>query len=122
MACAEIRTLTGLDRVMVHRFHDDGHGEVVSERRREDLAPWLGQHYPAQDIPEPAREIFRQTWIRPLRDVDGGLAELLPLTHPDSGRPLTMTHCALRGPSVMYTEYLRNMGVAATADAVDPAW
>ncbi len=114
IACAEIRALTGLDRVMVYRFHEDGHGEVVSERRREDLPPWLGLHYPAQDIPEPAREIFRQTWIRPLRDVDGGLAELVPLTHPDSGRPLTMTHCALRGPSVMYTEYLRNMGVAAT--------
>jgi len=114
IACAEIRALTGLDRVMVYRFHDDGHGEVVSERRRDDLPSWLGLHYPAQDIPEPAREVFRQTWIRPLRDVDGGLAELLPLTHPDSGRPLTMTHCALRGPSVMYTEYLRNMGVAAT--------
>jgi len=114
IACAEIRALTGLDRVMVYRFHDDGHGEVVCENRRDDLPSWLGLHYPAQDIPEPAREVFRQTWIRPLRDVDGGLAELVPLTHPDSGRPLTMTHCALRAPSVMYTEYLRNMGVAAT--------
>jgi len=114
IACTEIRALTGLDRVMVYRFHDDGHGEVVCESRRDDLPSWLGQHYPAQDIPEPAREVFRQTWIRPLRDVDGGLAELVPLTHPDTGRPLAMTHCALRGQSVMYTEYLRNMGVAAT--------
>jgi len=114
IACAEIRALTDLDRVMVYRFHDDGHGEVVCERRRDDLPSWLGLHYPAQDIPEPAREVARQTWIRPLRDVDGGLAELVPLSHPDSGRPLKMTHCALRGPSVMYTEYLRNMGVAAS--------
>jgi len=114
IACTEIRALTGLDRVMVYRFHDDGHGEVVCESRRDDLPSWLGLHYPAQDIPEPAREVFRQTWIRPLRDVDGGLAELLPLTHPDSGRPLRMTHCALRGPSVMYTEYLRNMRVTAS--------
>jgi light-regulated signal transduction histidine kinase (bacteriophytochrome) len=39
---------------------------------------------------------------------------MLPLANPDSGRPLDMTHCALRGASVMYTEYLANMGVAAT--------
>jgi light-regulated signal transduction histidine kinase (bacteriophytochrome) len=38
----------------------------------------------------------------------------VPLLNPDSGRPLDMTHCALRGASVMYTEYLHNMGVAAT--------
>ncbi len=110
---AEIRALTGLDRVMVYKFHDDGHGEVVAESRRPDLSSWLGLHYPAQDIPEPAREVFRRTWIRPLREVGAPLAELVPLAHPDSGRPLTMTHCALRGPSVMYTEYLHNMGVTA---------
>jgi len=113
IATAEIRSLTGLDRVMVYRFHADGHGEIVAENRRDDLAPWLGMHYPAQDIPEPAREIFRQSWIRPLREVGAPLAELVPLAHPDTGRPLTMTHCALRGPSLMHTEYLQNMGVTA---------
>ena len=112
-ATAEIRALTGLDRVMVYKFHDDGHGEVVAESRRPDLSSWLGLHYPAQDIPEPAREVFRRTWIRPLREVGAPLAELVPLAHPDTDRPLTMTHCALRGPSVMYTEYLHNMGVTA---------
>lgn len=39
------------------------------------------------------------------------LCELVPLLNPDSGAPLNMTFCALRGPSVMYTEYLQNMGV-----------
>jgi len=29
------------------------------------------------------------------------------------GKPLSMTHGALRGPSIMYTEYLQNMGVKA---------
>ncbi|WP_373060535.1 ATP-binding protein [Gemmatimonas sp.] len=112
-ATAEIRALTGLDRVMVYKFHEDGHGEVVAESRRPDLSPWLGLHYPAQDIPEPARELLRRTWIRPLREIGAPLSELVPLAHPDTGRPLTMTHCALRGPSVMHTEYLQNMGVTA---------
>jgi light-regulated signal transduction histidine kinase (bacteriophytochrome) len=112
-ASEEIRALTGLDRVMIYRFHEDGHGEVVAESRRLDLSPWLGLHYPAEDIPQPAREIFKQIWIRPVPDVGSELVELVPLTNPDTGKPLTMTHCVLRGPSIMYTEYLQNMGVKA---------
>jgi len=109
----EFRTLTGLDRVVIYKFHADGHGEVFAESKRADLDPWLGLHYPAGDIPEPAREVFKQIWVRPTPDVAGELAELVPLTNPDTGRPLTMTHCALRGASVMYTEYLENMKVTA---------
>ena len=37
----------------------------------------------------------------------------MPLANSEPGRALEMTHCALRGPSVMYTEYLRNMRVTA---------
>jgi len=109
----EFRTLTGLDRVMIYKFHADGHGEVFAESKRADLSPWLGLHYPAEDIPKHAREVFKQIWIRPMPDVAGDLAELVPLTNPDTGRQLTMTHCALRGASVMYTEYLKNMTVTA---------
>jgi chemotaxis family two-component system sensor kinase Cph1 len=114
VATQEIRALTGLDRVMVYQFHDDGHGEVVAESRRNDLPPWLGLHYPAHDIPEPAREIFRRVWIRSLRHVGAPLAELVPLAHPRTGQALNMTYCALRGASVMYTEYLHNIHVTST--------
>ncbi|MFO0951244.1 MAG: GAF domain-containing protein [Isosphaeraceae bacterium] len=110
----EVRSLTGLDRVMVYRFHADGHGEVFAESKRPELPPWLGLHYPADDIPKPARAIFTKVWIRPLPDAAGGLSELTPLVNPDTGKPLDMTYCALRGASVMYTEYLRNMKVTAS--------
>ena len=114
VACDEVRQLTGLDRVMAYYFHEDGSGEVIAEARREDLHPWLGLHYPAHDIPQPAREIFKRIWIRPLPDASGGVAEMVPLANPDTGRGLDMTYCGLRGASVMYTEYLRNMGVGAS--------
>ena len=110
----EVRGMSGLDRVMVYRFHADQHGEVFAESKRDDLPAWLGLHYPATDIPQPAREIFKKLWVRPLQHAAGPLVELVPLANPDTGRPLDMTHCALRGASVMYTEYLANMGVAAT--------
>ncbi|WP_395668785.1 ATP-binding protein [Rhodoferax sp.] len=110
----EVQAITGLDRVMVYKFHADNHGEVVAESKRADLPAYLGLHYPEADIPQPARDIYQRIWIRPLPDATGPLVEMVPLAHPDTGQPLNMTHCALRGASVMYTEYLANMGVAAS--------
>ena len=110
----EVCTITGLDRAMVYRFHADFHGEVFAESKRDDLSPLFGLHYPAEDIPKQARDIYKQIWIRQLPDATGPLVELVPLANPDSGRPLDMTYCSLRGASVMYTEYLANMGVVAT--------
>ena len=110
----EMRALTGMDRVLVYKFHADGHGEVFAESCIDGIGSWLGLHYPAEDIPKPAREAFCKTWIRPIPDVSNDLAELIPLLNPDTGKPLEMTSCALRGVSMMCTEYFRNMGVAAT--------
>ena len=110
----EARSITGLDRAMVYFFHADDSGEVMADARREGLPSWLGLRYPASDIPKPAREIFKRIGVRPLPDAQGPLCEMVPLLNPDTQRPLEMTHCALRGASVMYTEYLQNMGVAAT--------
>ncbi|MEQ1685178.1 MAG: ATP-binding protein [Burkholderiaceae bacterium] len=110
----EARSITGLDRAMVYHFHADDSGEVMADARREDLPSWQGLRYPASDIPKPAREIFKRIGVRPLPDAQGALCEMVPLLNPDTQRPLEMTYCALRGASVMYTEYLQNMGVAAT--------
>jgi two-component system, chemotaxis family, sensor kinase Cph1 len=113
VAADEFRALTGLDRVMIYKFHADLHGEVYAESKREELPSWLGLHYPAEDIPKPARDIFMKIWVRGVPDVRAPLHELIPLAHPDTGQPLEMTYCTLRGTSVMYTEYLQNMGVDA---------
>ena len=109
----ELRELTGLDRVMIHKFHPDGHGEVFAESKRSDLSSWLGQHYLAEEIPQPTRDMFQKIWIRPVPDISDTLAELHPLVNPETGKPLDMTYCALRGVSLMYSEYLRNMNVTA---------
>ena len=110
----EVRHITGLDRVMIYRFHPDQHGEVVAESKIDSLAPFLGLHYPEADIPQQVRALYRSLWVRPVPDISGMLAEMVPLANPDTGRPLKMTHCVLRGVSTMYSEYLDNMGVAAS--------
>ena len=114
LAAAEIRQLTGMDRVMVYKFHEDGHGEIFAESTLPELPSWVGMHYPAQDIPKPARDLFSKTWLRPIPDMSDALAEMVPLANPDTQQALDMTYCYLRGVSKMCTEFYRNMGVAAT--------
>lgn len=114
LAASEIRELTGMHRVMVYKFHEDGHGEVVAESVQPGSDSWVGLHYPAEDIPKPSRDLFRKTWVRPIPDMTDALAEMVPLANPDTGQALDMTYCYLRGVSKMCTEFYRNMGVGAT--------
>ncbi len=109
-----IRRLTGYDRVMVYRFHDDWHGEVVAEARREDLEPYLGLHYPASDIPQQARRLYLVSPTRVIVDVEYTPSPLLPRLNPVTGRALDLSRSVLRSVSPVHLEYLRNMGVEAT--------
>jgi PAS domain S-box-containing protein len=109
-----IRRLTGYDRVMVYRFHEDWHGEIIAEARRADLEPYLGLHYPAPDIPAQARRLYLVSPTRVIVDVDYTPSPLLPAVNPVTGKPLDLTLSLLRSVSPVHLEYLRNMGVGAT--------
>ncbi|MBK1718167.1 ATP-binding protein [Thiocystis violacea] len=109
-----IRRLTGFDRVMVYRFDPDGSGEVIAESVGSDRETYLGLHYPAADIPEPARRLFSLSWVRHLPDVDYVPVPLVPELNPLTARPPDLSYSFLRSVSLMYSGYLRNMGVKAT--------
>jgi light-regulated signal transduction histidine kinase (bacteriophytochrome) len=66
--CERIREITGLDGVMVYRFHDDEHGEVIAEAKGKGFPKYLGLHFPASDIPRQARELFLNNWVRMIPD------------------------------------------------------
>jgi diguanylate cyclase (GGDEF)-like protein len=112
-AAAEIKHLTGYDRVMVYRFHADEHGEVVAEAREPELEPFLGLNYPASDIPRQARKLFLLNHLRVIADVN---AEPVPLMRADSAdeAPLNLSLTGVRSVSPMHLAYLRNMGVEAS--------
>jgi light-regulated signal transduction histidine kinase (bacteriophytochrome) len=112
---AEIfKDLTGYDRVMVYRFDKEGHGEVFSERRRPDLEAFLGNRYPASDIPQIARRLYERNRVRVLADVEYAAVPIVPRMSPITGRDLDMSLCFLRSMSPIHIQYLKNMGVAAT--------
>ncbi|HEX7532621.1 MAG TPA: ATP-binding protein [Methyloceanibacter sp.] len=114
LAVEQIRAFTGYDRVMAYKFDEDGSGHVVAEAKREELEPYLGLHYPATDIPAPARRMFSLSWLRHLPDVDYVPVPLVPDHHPGTGEPTDMSYAILRSVSVMYSDYLKNMGVKST--------
>lgn len=108
------REIAGYDRVMVYRFDEEGHGEVLSERRRPDLEAFLGNRYPASDIPQIARRLYERNRVRLLVDVNYMPVPLQPRVSPLNGRDLDMSLSCLRSMSPIHQKYLQNMGVGAT--------
>ena len=108
------KDLTGYDRVMVYRFDDDGHGEIISERRKPELEPFLGNRYPATDIPQIARRLYMRNRVRVLVDVEAVPLPLTPRLSPYTNQDLDMSLCFLRSMSPIHIQYLKNMGVCAT--------
>lgn len=78
-AARQIKALTGFDRVMVYRFDAGGAGEVIAEVAAPNLVSYLGQHYPASDIPQQARILYKRNWLRIITDIN---AEPVPLDPP----------------------------------------
>ena len=113
-AAAIFKRRTGYDRVMVYRFDEAGHGEVFSEQREPHLEAFLGNRYPASDIPQIARRLYERNRVRVLVDVDYAPAPIGPVISPLSGEPLDMSLCSLRSMSPIHIQYLKNMGVGAT--------
>lgn len=111
-AAMQVHKLIGYDRVMVYRFWEDGHGEVIAEVRDEALEPLLGLHYPASDIPKQARELYKLNLTRMIADVDSIPAEIL--WADTLLGPLDLTYSTLRAVSEVHIQYLKNMGVKAS--------
>lgn len=110
-AVRQVRAFTGFDRVMAYRFRPDESGDVVAEARREDLQPFLGQRYPAGDIPAQARRLYVLNTLRMIADI--GYSPV-PLLGAPGAMPLDMSFAVLRSVSPIHVEYLQNMGVKAS--------
>ena len=113
-AVAEVRALTGFDRVMIYTFDADGHGSVIAEALAPNVPSFLGLHYPASDIPQQARALYLRNWLRLIPDVRYTPADVVPTLTPDTGAPLDLSYATLRSVSPIHLEYMANMGVRAS--------
>ncbi|ONI10875.1 hypothetical protein PRUPE_4G073900 [Prunus persica] len=108
----DVQKLTGYDRVMVYKFHEDDHGEVVSEIRRADLESYLGLHYPATDIPQAARFLFKQNRVRMICDCNANPVKIIQ--SEELKQPLCLVNSTLRSPHGCHRQYMANMGSIAS--------
>ncbi|XP_068658918.1 phytochrome A-like [Aristolochia californica] len=108
----EVYELTGYDRVMAYKFHDDDHGEVISEVTKPDLEPYLGLHYPATDIPQAARFLFMKNKVRMICDCYAKPVKV----YQDERLSFDLTLCGstLRAPHSCHLQYMKNMGSIAS--------
>jgi two-component system, chemotaxis family, sensor kinase Cph1 len=111
-AAAEIRRITGFDRVMIYHFHDDGHGEVVADDRVDGLEPYLGLHFPSSDIPPQARQLYLTKLCRAIVSTSDPGLPLVALSRDP--RAFDLSNAELRSVSPYHLQYMRNMGQAST--------
>ncbi|WP_306116513.1 MULTISPECIES: ATP-binding protein [unclassified Roseovarius] len=112
-----IRDVTGFDRVMIYKFAEDKHGEVIAESTNRPDS-FLGLHYPASDIPDPARRHFTLNVMRSIPDINGEHVAIIDrngnVAGANSAAPLDLTYSKLRAVAPVHVEYLNNMGVGAS--------
>jgi light-regulated signal transduction histidine kinase (bacteriophytochrome) len=112
---AEVRSFLKTDRIMIYRFSTDGSGEVVAESINNIHLPSLkGLHFPADDIPPYAREMYISRRQRTIVDVNSGTIVLSPLDTADTGQPLVDQEMHYRSLDPCHTAYLMAMGVQSS--------
>jgi chemotaxis family two-component system sensor kinase Cph1 len=110
-AVAAVMRETGFDKVMAYRFREDWAGEVVAEVSNDpSLDAYLGQRFPASDIPKIARDLYVRNPSRSIADVR---APTVPIVARD-GDILDLTYSELRSVSPVHLRYLENMRVGAS--------
>jgi len=107
-AAKEVKRLINYDRIMVYKFLEDGHGEVVAEEKEETLESFFGLHYPASDIPKQARELYKLNLTRLIADVNVADSPIITFKENEA---LDLTNGGLRAVSPIHIQYLKNMGV-----------
>jgi light-regulated signal transduction histidine kinase (bacteriophytochrome) len=111
----EFFLMSGYDRVMMYKFHEDYHGEVMTEFCTKNITDdtWLGLHYPATDIPQRSRDQFKASSVRIIVNCEAPDSPII-MADGEAGNSVPMTMSSLRPAHSCHKEYLVNMGVTAS--------
>ncbi|KOR29805.1 hypothetical protein TI03_01380 [Achromatium sp. WMS1] len=107
-----VKKIIGFEHLMIYRFANDWHGEVIAEILDNQQAhdAYLGLRFPASDIPAQARRLYYENRIRLITDVQSETVPIIGATDA----PLDLSHSWLRSVSPVHIQYLRNMNVRAS--------
>lgn len=111
-AVREFRTITGFDRVMIYQFSADGHGQVVADEHADGMESYLGMRYPASDIPDQTRELYRTLLSRTIVGLEQPAASMIAL--PGASPATDLSHAGLRTASPHHRQFMQALGQAST--------
>jgi light-regulated signal transduction histidine kinase (bacteriophytochrome)/CheY-like chemotaxis protein len=112
---AEARLFLGTDRVKIYQFQPDNHGLVIAESICENRLPsLLGLHFPADDLPPYARELYLNARQRTIIDLDSYEIGISPLDCVETGELLENQDIRYRPVDPCHREYMNAMGVKSS--------
>jgi light-regulated signal transduction histidine kinase (bacteriophytochrome) len=110
----EVYQITNYDHIMIYKFDDEYNGQVVAEKKLDQLNAYLGMKFPASDVPKQARDLYFKEKVRIVFD------STKPQTYISKNKDiadlaeLSLEGVSIRGVSPIHMEYLNNMGVSAS--------
>lgn len=116
----EVQAFLESDRVKIYQFHADGSGEVVAESIYNQRLPSLiGLHFPADDIPAQARQLFIEIHARVVVDIASrqiGQSFYQPLKTEEQAEKGEWVADEIRYRPIdpCHAEYLTSMGVQSS--------
>jgi light-regulated signal transduction histidine kinase (bacteriophytochrome) len=114
VVAAELKKLSGFDKVMVYRFDEDWNGDVVAEEMEPGMESYIGLKFPASDIPKQARDLYKRSAYRLIPTIHYEPVRLYPVINPLTNAFTNLTNSNLRSVATVHLEYLQNMKVEAS--------
>lgn len=114
IAAAELKRLSGFDKIMVYQFDEQWNGTVITEVHEPGMESYLDFTFPASDIPKPARDLYLKNPYRLIPDRNYQPVKLHPVINPITHAFLDLSDCNLRSIVAVHLEYLKNMGVVSS--------
>ncbi len=102
--------IVNYDRMMIYKFAMDGSGKVIAEKSNESMESYLGLHYPENDIPRQARDLYLKKRKRIFSNVHSETVPLLSKSH----ETIDLTYSASRGMSPIHGQYVKNSGASSS--------
>ncbi len=107
---AEVRAFLNTERVKIYQFEADGSGEVVAESvDQQKLPSLLGQHFPAEDIPQEMRELYLKERQRTIVNVASRKIGMSSSANSEKGAKIHF-----RAVDPCHAEYLMAMGAQSS--------
>jgi len=114
VAIKQLRKVSGFDGIRMYQFDAAWNGTVIAEEISGELESYLGQTFPASDVPKQARALYLKNPFRLISNRAYKAFRLFPVINPISNAFIDLSDCNLRGVASVHLEYMQNMNVSAS--------